>query len=233
MKNIRILPVFILAAVLLCSCGREENAPELMEQPVVVTTPEATQEPTAGQIYEPVIQSYIEAASSRLGVEELLARDLNYMIKDNYGDDPLNSVGYLIEDLDGDGTPELLIGCINGDIYYNQIILEMYSIREGEYFKVFSSGERDRYYLCQNGTIAEEGSSGAADSLYNYYAYSAGELTLRQSITYKLAMDRENPWHLTEAGIENPIGEEEAIAFISACQSSYVTPKYTAISQFG
>lgn len=71
-------------------------------------------------------------------------------------------LGYLIEDIDGNGTDELIFGQ-NDDpgSAWNGVIYDLYTISDGELVHVFSGGERDVYYFCENGMIANEGADGA------------------------------------------------------------------------
>lgn len=58
---------------------------------------------------------------------------------------------------------------------------------------ILDGWERNQYYLCENGCIANEGSGSAFDSSYNYYTYSGTELTLVESVLYNRLQDEENP----------------------------------------
>ena len=58
--------------------------------------------------------------------------------------------------------------------------------QDGQVVHLISSGERDRYYLCEDSVIANEGSAGAADSMYCYYELSGNtdELSLIEQVRY-------------------------------------------------
>ena len=77
------------------------------------------------------------------------------------------SLGYMKTDLDGNGVQELLIGAFGDDVIY-----DLYTLVNGSAVHVFSSGERDRYYLSSMATFYNYGSSSAWQSdaiLLNLY----------------------------------------------------------------
>ena len=110
----------------------------------------------------------------------------------------LDEAGFMLKDLNDDHVPELLISTADamepdgaaGMIY------DLYTYREGEVVHLLSSGERDRYYLCEDNIIANEGSSGAADSAYRYYELEkdADALRLREQVRYYGMETPETPW---------------------------------------
>lgn len=128
------------------------------------------------------------------------------------------TLGYLKKDIDGNGVDELIFGA-NTDGWDNGgwdgIIYDIYTIVNGEVFHVLDGWGRNRYYLCENGCIANEGSSSAFESSYNYYTYSGTELTLVESVLYYSLQDEEHPWFYStedEPDIKNaePISQGEA-----------------------
>ena len=80
----------------------------------------------------------------------------------------LSNSGYLIDDLNGDHIPELIISTADAmeSGYAVGMIYDLYTYQDGQVVHLISSGERDRYYLCEDSVIANEGSAGAADSMY-------------------------------------------------------------------
>ena len=93
------------------------------------------------------------------------------------------SAGYTLLDLDGNGIEELIFG-ENGSGAWNGVIYDLYTIVDGELVHVFSGGERNRYYLCEDGSIANEGSDGAADSVDIYYTYEGTEMKLIEAVHF-------------------------------------------------
>ena len=114
-------------------------------------TAEPTPAPTEIELYADKLTAYYQAISQRLDAEALREKDLNYMLSYSYGENAPARFGYLLTDLDGDGTEELLIGCLTGDEYTDEIVLDLYTVRNNAVSRIFTSGERDRYYLCADG----------------------------------------------------------------------------------
>lgn len=165
------------------------------------------------------------------GYDELIAqaRDVLENFDGNYPEEePFSSVfyqnwdyetlGYLIKDIDGNGVDELIFGA-NTDGWdkgsWDGVIYDIYTIDNGEVFHVLDGWERNRYYLCENGCIANEGSSSAFESSYNYYTYSGNKLNLVESVLYDSSKDEKNPWFYStevEPDIKNaePISSDKA-----------------------
>ena len=78
-----------------------------------------------------------------------------------------SSLGYCTMDINGDGIEELMIGSVNENAYTG-MFFDLYTIVDGQISLVISSGERDRYYLCEDYTIANEGSGGALSYVSGY-----------------------------------------------------------------
>ena len=154
-------------------------------EPAAEPTVEATAEPATAPseadpiaAYADVFATYTTLLSEGWGGEELMAHDLPLLIMYCVGDAPFDNIGYLLLDVDGDGTQELLTGTLISDEFYAPIVFEMYTLTpEGSVVRVFSSQERARYYLCEDNSFLFEGANSAADSVSCSYSYAAGTLT--------------------------------------------------------
>ena len=112
--------------------------------------------------YEEILSQYQTAISEGWSAQQLVDVGLNYMIRDVES----GTVGYAVDDLDGDGVPEFVIGTLSGDEFYGKLILVLYTQDEnGNAVQLFSSTERNRYYYAGGIRFANIGSSGA-DSSY-------------------------------------------------------------------
>ena len=67
--------------------------------------------------------------------------------------------GWLLRDLDGDGTSELLLGADWGDGC--GVIFNIYRLDGAKAVRVVDGWNRSRYFLCSDGTLAHEWSGGA------------------------------------------------------------------------
>ena len=195
-KLFSILLILALCLTVFTACGgKAEPSPaptaapaaEPTAQPTVEPTAEPTAEPTTAPseaeadpiaAYADVFSTYTTLLTEGWGGEELMAHDLPLLIMYCVGEAPFDNMGYLLLDVDSDGTRELLIGTLASDEFYAPIVFEMYTLTpEGSVVRVFSSQERARYYLCQDNTFLFEGANSAADSVSCSYSYAAGTLT--------------------------------------------------------
>ena len=77
---------------------------------------------------------------------------------------------------------------------------------------VLDGWERSRYFLCENGCVAHEGSGSAFESSYEYYRYQDGALALVEAVIYDSNKDPENPWFYTTAFRYDPTNNEPILA---------------------
>ena len=111
--------------------------------------------------YEPIVLQYRTALEENWSGQQLVDADMNFMVQNV----PPETVGYAVEDLDGNGTPELIIGTNCADVFYEKMVFLLYTVGEnGEPVQLFSSIERDRYYYAGGTRFANIGSSAFDDS---------------------------------------------------------------------
>ena len=93
-----------------------------------------------------------------------------------------NRFGYVLRDIDSDGVDELLLTSGEyGELY--DYIYAIVTLKDGNAYPVaYEGGTRNRFYLCQNNIISNEGSSGAANSGYEYYRFVNGNLIQIESV---------------------------------------------------
>ena len=119
------------------------------------------EEPAIPVPYEPILSQYQTAISEGWGGQQLVDVGLNYMIRDVES----GTVGYTVDDLDGDGIPEFAIGTLSGDEFYGKLIFALYTQDEnGNAVQLFSSTERNRFYYAGGIRFANIGSSAYNDS---------------------------------------------------------------------
>ena len=100
--------------------------------------------------------------------------------------------GWLLRDLDGDGIPELLLGA-NWDEGHAEIF-NIYRSGGTRAVRVVNGWNRNRWYLCTDGSLANEGSSSAFESSYSYYRYTSGELQHLETLLYLDDGSGGSPW---------------------------------------
>lgn len=110
----------------------------------------------------------------------------------------LSNAGYALIDLNDDGISELLVGKnVEGALGAEEgMFLDLYTSQNGKIIRLASSGERDRYYLCKDYVIANEGSDGSNNSAYSFYTMgqSVAGLNLKEIVLYDDLENADNPW---------------------------------------
>lgn len=222
-------------------CGKADQNSESSAQP---TTSNVTEEAVSAVVEKPVAETIDYSPYDELIAEatEILS---NGRDEDAVAPERMSSVflmqgdyetlGYLRQDLDGDGVEELIFGG-NSDLEeFNGIIYDIYTIDNGELVHVLDGWERNRFYLCTNGCIANEASGGAFLSAYQYYTYADAKISIKETVEYNEWQDQDNPWFYTtievsgleEDDIDNlePISEEKAFEIMDSYE--YIELEYT------
>lgn len=123
--------------------------------------------------YEPIVLQYRTALEENWSGQQLVDADMNFMVQNV----PPETVGYAVEDLDGNGTPELIIGTNCADVFYEKMVFLLYTVGEnGEPVQLFSSIERNRYYFAGGSRFANLGSSSADSSFATTWKLDGEEL---------------------------------------------------------
>lgn len=89
----------------------------------------------------------------------------------------LACVGYMLYDADGNGVQELIIAEAGEGLWDNRI-LNMYTLQEEKPVVVIDGWARNRYYILNDGRIYNEGSGGAAYTIFGTYRIGADGLSL-------------------------------------------------------
>lgn len=123
--------------------------------------------------YEPIVLQYRTALEENWSGQQLVDADMNFMVQNV----PPETVGYAVEDLDGNGTPELIIGTNCADVFYEKMVFLLYTVGEnGEPVQLFSNIERNRYYFAGGSRFANLGSSSADSSFATTWKLEGEEL---------------------------------------------------------
>ncbi len=156
-----------------------------IERPIMkfeVVEGEVTKENEA--LYKPVLDKYYKARQDMLaGTFEGFMEDIGICYLFNY-DTNAKMMGYTFVDINKDGVCELLIGIIGNISKRGSKIYDLYTIDNGEFIKVLTSGERDRYYLSTNNMFTNEGSNGADDSCWSAYSMNKNSITYVEGFRY-------------------------------------------------
>ncbi len=146
---------------------------------VAVKGDEANFDPTA-DLYAEILDLYYESGwllqTDRDAWNELQSSDdspyseLVYAMTCPYWafdhhEDFLSRIGYGVRDLNGDGISELLLGWIGNEIWNMEegYVFAIYTLKDQEPVLAFGGGERNRGMIAEDGTLVNEGSSGATE----------------------------------------------------------------------
>lgn len=253
-KTIGIL--LLILALMLSACTaaipQPTTSPAEQTQPAPVQTeptPDETQpvstepQPEVSQpsevipmVYQALLGAYAQAAAAGWNGGALAEQGLNFVAADVFGDNPGENLGYAVMDLDGNGTPELVIGSTEAvtDDFYGKLILDVYTLNADSLAQpVFTSMERDRYYSLGGGRFAHLGSSSAADSFATTVSLENGALvdlgyTTESSAYTQLPLTPIGSWSVPATALDLPILDEidaltqvgTAGSFMTAVQSA-------------
>ena len=131
--------------------------------------------------------------------------------------------GWLLRDLDGDGTSELLLGADWGDGY--GVIFNIYRLDGAKAVRVVDGWSRSRWYLCTDGSLAHEGSDGASEGTFSYYRYENGALRHLETV---ISLDG---WLYSDT-TDHYVGGK-GFRSVSEDEASAVRGKYTYTSACG
>ena len=180
---LRIICLLMLGA-LLCGCGRQVPEPTLLTVPEPPSTaPETTLAETVPEdpdyyinyVYPEQLREFYTGLTRGWSPEEYADHGRSPLPEDFRRGDPLGNVGFLLEDLDGNGLRELVIGAIRG-AEEAPLIFEVWTLRKDEPELVLRAEEGERYFLLEGSTcvIAKETEEGVRRR-----AFLRGELSDR------------------------------------------------------
>ena len=201
MKKLSALLLIFAMLLSLAACGSnpsaQTTAPETQETAPVTeapteTTQASTEVPvvTAKPLYGEILDGYFDALLQGFGPQEYMDRGLNYLVG-MVGD--VDKVGYVMDDVDGDGVSELMIGSVEEGLIY-----AMYTVKDGQETQIIDAMERSTYQMTSDGLILNRGTNGAASYGYNLYRLENGSLQFQDALVFDAAKDEKNPWFYTK-----------------------------------
>lgn len=98
-------------------------------------------------------------------------------------DDPSQELGYLVQDVNGDGIKELMFG-VNWQFEDNEehIIFDLYTLKDDKAVHVFDGGWRSRYYPTDDGNFILDWSASAYEYGYTFYEFDGENLSRGEEI---------------------------------------------------
>lgn len=136
-----------------------------------------------------------------------------------------NRFGYVLRDIDSDGVYELILTSGEyGELY--DYIYAIVTIKDGKAFPVAcTGGARNRFYLCQDNIISNEGSNGASYSISEYYRVVDGNLIQIESVYSEPGEDSIVWYNLVNHSAPKQISRTEA----EQIQNNYVHQSLTPV----
>ena len=140
--------------------------------------------------YDEVIELYIRALKERWDSDKIVELGFEpYCFISS-----LEKDGYILKDLDQDGSDELIIlsrDSLESSRYQNfeDMIYAVYTMKNGNPIRVLESWTRSRNYLCADGGIYNEGSDGASYSTWCIRDIENGRIVVREGVQTTDRMD--------------------------------------------
>ncbi len=185
----------------------EESTTTTTTTTVETTTEETTVSPTALNAYRDILDMYYENISNNwegfsngtYGIRGLTLDNVSYMWQAYFKNKTLSETGYQFIDLNHDGLEELLVSVIDiPEKGYSDMICDVYTIDGEDVVHLASSGERDAFFLGENGELCEQSSGSVNVSGNDYYLIRNGALICQESYLYDAYENEEHPYFYAE-----------------------------------
>ena len=167
--------IFIVLIIILTGCGNNANTSGEIELSQIEETNDSdTVHLKPCTTYQDILDNAYEVIITDNGTDIVLSDELfSYdgireakMGRDT--EEALAGIGYTYYDVDDNGIEELIIADTGPEGWNNRILL-MYTLYDDKPVLLIDGWARNRYYLLNDGTIYNEGSSGAAYTSFGVY----------------------------------------------------------------
>lgn len=151
--------------------------------------------------YVTILNKYQDALKARSGEGALLRAGISPLLSKLYEGVPADNVGFYVDDFNGDGTTDLLIGVVNGYDHYPYAILDYYTLDNyGEAYNVFQSEANDYYTACTKARVLEKGSVGKDYTEWYLYGFNSNgmALTFKEGLIRDREANAKKPWFQAE-----------------------------------
>lgn len=154
-----------------------------------------------------------------------------------YSKHDLDTVGYVLKDIDNNGVDELLVGPTdnNGEIY------TAFSLVDGDLVLLFMSWSRNHHYLLDSGNVLNNGSGGAFLSVWYNEAISDNkrDMVIQDGViadgVYAESIGAKEPWFKATTSNTDDyvnISEQKARDTIDSWECSKIHIEYIPLSKY-
>ncbi len=241
MKKLLLTVIVLLALSLLAGCSQpQETLPSTSGIAPSTTLPIPTTQGEAPsvsieEVYTQQIARYYEAISNQWEEGAYFDHEMSSLAAYYYEGNALDNIGFAFMDLDGDNANELIIGAIK-NAERDPLVLEIWTVKNGEPVMLVQSGSRNRYYMQyaeddQMWSVAYEAENGAANHAVYYLHLVAGEFKIIQGVIFDAVANENAPWFMAydfdwNVSNDTPINENTANAVIEAGRNIYTAIEY-------
>lgn len=158
-------------------------------------------------VYEPVFEEVLDVINYGYNIDreyDFLAPGIADKVEYSGDDDLLDTIGYLIQDMSGDGVPELLIGC---DEEYGKgpysYIYSVCAIKDDNPVSSFAGSSRASYLYMGEGQFYYEASGGTGISIFgeNHLSWDGSELIWDDFFFTDTKEDGETGFYHNDTGV--------------------------------
>lgn len=142
-------------------------------------------------------------------------------------------VGYALQDINGDGVQELIIAGINDSNYTEIVIFDLYTLENGQPVQLACTSARSRWFLRSDGSVLNEGSNGAGNSIFVVNRLYGSSLTpIESAMTWYEGGERDGCYHQTDGYNYEPrdydeyLTEQQFTQLVTYWESSVVVPHF-------
>lgn len=150
--------------------------------------------------YASILNKYQDAINAKSNAATLKQQKLSPVLAACYGVNPDINLGFYVDDYNGDGVTDLLIGTTDKSQSYDFVILDYYTLKNGKAVRVFQSqSNKDYYCAVTNGRILEKATDGSSYSAWLLYEFNAKgtALKIKNGVISDKTANAKKPWFKT------------------------------------
>lgn len=151
--------------------------------------------------YVSVLNRYQDALKAKSNETACLKAGVSNLLPELYEGNPQDNVGFYLNDFNGDGTMDLIIGVMKGYSHYPYAILEYFTLdNNGDAYSVFRSEPEDYYTLCNKAQVLEKATDGDKYTVWYLYGFNSNgmSLTFKQGLLRDKYANAKSPWFLAK-----------------------------------